>query len=415
MEGAATVDSAAAAPPESETEVLAFLDEITQKSSEPTRPTTAHLDRPASRSGPPTLRKSTERVKLGGSSLSAGASTPSRSGTPPTSRASAPSSEQTADSTPAASAGSWGWGSVWSTASAALQQARTVVDEQVKNLPNNEQAKKWSEGVREYAKTHQLDKLGQDFKRVGLSTLTDILNVVAPPISEHEVIQVWLSHDMKGYDGVENLVYRALARILEQVEGGDLIVNRGEESRPKEEGGSAARDLNVVEGYEAAVKLSQANLDELIKIKDAVLKAKTPSSLQSPTSYSYVYLRVQPYFSSYSVPSSSALAASEGTAPSEQSKQQHLQFLLYLCDPEHNLIHSTITQAVPGAWLGIWDEYEWVEDLVAEALRLGVEVVGQEYIVSRMGWGGLKRETLEKDGEKQDETESGSGEEGLLV
>ena len=55
--------------------------------------------------------------------------------------------------------------------------------------------------------------VGADFKRVGLSTLTDILNVVAPPISEHEVIQVWLSHDMRGYDGVETLVYRALARV----------------------------------------------------------------------------------------------------------------------------------------------------------------------------------------------------------
>lgn len=57
------------------------------------------------------------------------------------------------------------------------------------------------------------DTKGQDFKRVGLSTLTDILNVVAPPISEHEVIQVWLSHDMKGHEGVETIVYRALARV----------------------------------------------------------------------------------------------------------------------------------------------------------------------------------------------------------
>jgi len=189
-------------------------------------------------------------------------------------------------------------------------------------------------------------------------------------------------------------------------------VNRGEESRPKEEGGSAARDLNTVEGYDAAVKLSQANLDELIKIKDAVLKAKTPSSLQSPTSYSYVYLRVQPFLSSYSVPASSALAASEDSAPSEQSKQQHLQFLIYLSDPEHNLIHTTITQAVPGAWLGIWDDYEWVEDLVAEALRVGVEVVGQEYVVSRMGWGGLNKEAAAKDGEKRDETQESEGAEG---
>src|SRR5882762_4504382 len=48
-------------------EALAFLDEITQKSTEPTRTTTSHLDKPISRtSTPPSLRKSTERVKVGG-------------------------------------------------------------------------------------------------------------------------------------------------------------------------------------------------------------------------------------------------------------------------------------------------------------------------------------------------------------
>lgn len=54
---------------------------------------------------------------------------------------------------------------------------------------------------------------GQDFKRVGLSTLTDILNVVAPPISEHEVIRIWLSHDMQGYEGVETVVYRSMSKV----------------------------------------------------------------------------------------------------------------------------------------------------------------------------------------------------------
>lgn len=43
---------------------------------------------------------------------------------------------------------------------------------------------------------------------------------------------------------------------MEQVEGGDLVVNRGNESKPKE--GGDKRDLNAVEGYEAAIKLSQA-------------------------------------------------------------------------------------------------------------------------------------------------------------
>ena len=58
-------------------------------------------------------------------------------------------------------------------------------------------------------------------------------------------------------------------------------------------------------------------------------------------------------------------------------------------------MHTTITQAVPGPWLDVWDEFDWVEDLVAEALRVGVEVVGQEYIVARMGWMNPKQETDE--------------------
>jgi len=367
-------------PAEGEAEVYAFIDEITQKSTEHLpRLTAPHIDRPLSRAGTPTLRK-TERVKVGAPAPllpSAAAATPNApiSGSSP-----APASSAATDSasTAQAQAGSsgWGWGNVWSSASAAIQQAKQVVDEQVKNLPNNEQARK----VLEYAKAAQLEKLGNDFKRVGLSTLTDILNVVAPPISEHEVIQIWLSHDMTGYEGVESLVYRAFARILEQVEGGDLVVNRGDESRPKETSGQP-RDLNTVEGLEAAMKLAQANLEELIK-----RNTKPPPSqnaAQNPTTYSYVYLRVQPFMTSLPLPQSASEDESTPTAPESQSS---LQFLLYMSDPAHQLTHSTVTQAVPGKWLELWDEYDWVEDLVVEAIRVGVEVIGQEYIVSRMGW-----------------------------
>jgi len=46
----------------------------------------------------------------------------------------------------------------------------------------------------------------------------------------------------------------------------------------------------------------------------------------------------------------------------------------------------TVTQAIPDHWLNVWDQYDWVEDRVAEVLQLGVEVIGQEYIVERMGW-----------------------------
>ena len=137
-------------------EVLAFIDEITQKSSEPTRSTAPPIDRPISRAGTPSLRKGTERVRVG---VHPSSSTSSLSGKPESATGAASTTKPEA-SAAAGSSGGWGWSNVWSSASAAYQQARTVVDEQVKNLPKNDQVSKWGEGVLEYAKTTQLDKLG---------------------------------------------------------------------------------------------------------------------------------------------------------------------------------------------------------------------------------------------------------------
>jgi Family of unknown function (DUF5427) len=175
------VDSTAAPPPpvaanpNEAADVLAFLDEITQKSSEPTRPAASLVDRPLSRAGTPSLRKSTERVKVGGSLLTNPGSTSSRGVSPAASSynlASAERRQATPEREQQSSGGSWGWGSVWSSASTAIQQARSAVDEQVKSLPlPTQDAKKWGEGVlgyartaqeraQEYAKSAQLEKLG---------------------------------------------------------------------------------------------------------------------------------------------------------------------------------------------------------------------------------------------------------------
>ena len=42
---------------------------------------------------------------------------------------------------------------------------------------------------------------------------------------------------------------------MEQVEGGDLIVNRGNETRQKE--GSTERELNALHSYDEAIKLAE--------------------------------------------------------------------------------------------------------------------------------------------------------------
>ncbi len=87
-----------------------------------------------------------------------------------------------------------------------------------------------------------------------------------------------------------------------------------------------------------------------------------------------------------------------------------MQFLLYLSDPSHKLTHSTLTQAVPGKWLELWDEYDLVEDLVVEAIRVGVEVLGQEYIGERMGWGKKEKGVEEEKRDKEKGTNEGKEE-----
>jgi hypothetical protein len=118
----------------------------------------------------------------------------------------------------------------------------------------------------------------------------------------------------------------------------------------------------------------------------------------------------------YILPTSSPSTSDPDSYPGNLSiavPQQCLQFVLYLSDPAHSLLHTTITQAIPGQWLEIWDQYDWVEDVVAEALRVGVEVIGQEYVVARMGWGGQHTEGRKQgkahaQGEKQVEKEEES-------
>lgn len=115
-------------------------------------------------------------------------------------------------------------------------------------------------------------------------------------------------------------------------------------------------------------------------IKRNVQPTPPTNSAQNPTTYSYVYMRIQPFMTSIPTPQQS------GTAEIDPVKQSTLQFVLYLADPVHQITHSSVTQTIPVKWLELWDKYEWVEDLIVEAIRVGVETIGQEYIVSRMGW-----------------------------
>ena len=254
--------------------VLDFLDEITQRSSTPTPAIKrSALTNSASLANVPGggLSRSGSRTNIlsavaasrkSGESIRSARTTSSNSpASTPLPLPETPGLESTT-APPASVDGGWGWGSVWNTASTIVQQARTVAEEQVKTatatasgvgglgglgeglmkaLGENEQAKKWGEGVREFARTNQLDQLGKDLRSQTLKSLTELLNAVAPPIAEHEVIKVNLSHDMIGYDGVETLVYRGLAKVRRVVSFLAMRVDDGSADHGADRGRDSCR------------------------------------------------------------------------------------------------------------------------------------------------------------------------------
>lgn len=218
---------------------------------------------------------------------------------------------------------------------------------------------------------------GKDLRDRSLSAFSEILNAVAPPISEHEVLRVSLSHDMHGYDGVESIVYQALAKVMEQVEGGDLLVNKGNATSIKT-GGSGRRDMNFVDGLETATKLAKAAIDDIAG-QIPTSSDIADQSGKNPTTTTYLFMRIQPFVSKLN----SAAIDMQPVQPTSSS--DYVQFYVLLYEPSHGLTHQTVAQAVPQIWVEAWDSNEWVEDLIVESLRLATQVVGQEYILSRMG------------------------------
>lgn len=176
---------AAPASAEDAQSVLDFLDEITQRSSTPT----AAVPKRAAGANP-SLSRSGSRTNVlsavGVSSRLSGESIRSRSSpasdSPVMTAAALPEAVETP---PVAAEGGWGWSSVWNATTTIVQQAREVAEEQVKTasstvsgatgltggiggigeglmkaLGENEQAKKWGEGVIQYARAAHLDQLG---------------------------------------------------------------------------------------------------------------------------------------------------------------------------------------------------------------------------------------------------------------
>jgi hypothetical protein len=122
----------------------------------------------------------------------------------------------------------------------------------------------------------------------------------------------------------------------------------------------------------------QAAIDYLVK-SSPPLDGNSDKSSKNPTTTTHLFLRLQPFITK------TISATGDEKGKSDDISNEHVQFYVLLFESSHTLTHYTVAQAIPHSWVESWDSNEWVEDLIVESIRLATQVVGQEYIISRMG------------------------------
>lgn len=257
--------------------------------------------------------------------------------------------------------------------------------------------------VRELQPDHRgIDSLGDSLSKFKFdrnliqSTLSSIVDTIAPPLERHEQLQIHVFHDMVGYPAIDGIVYSVFERVMDQVEGGGeltLVVQKGKERHRR---GSVVekRELGVFRGsLEQGQKLAKASIDEFLLTAASTDKAKPTSEdnstkeeqqqeeeettvdengivskrrvgteKKSESRMSNIYLSIQPVSADADKPNTTSGPALVGVANStpaptiiSSSSPHAFQFIVYLSDPEHNINFSTVSQSFPLQWA------EWLD------------------------------------------------------
>ncbi|KAK4444161.1 maintenance of telomere capping protein 1 [Podospora aff. communis PSN243] len=431
-----------------EQDILAELeDQLGEKA--PSRPHTPRIREAAPKASPATKRSSTNTPPLGadvaGLARKSVESTRSYHASFTPSATSSELQEPEKKPEPAPAAGGGWWGGILSTATAAMKQAEAAV----KEIQQNEEAKKWAEQVRgNVGALRGLGALGDELRTRALPTFTNILHTLAPPISSHERLLIHITHDLVGYPSLDPLVHGVFSRVMAQVEGGDLLVfQRGHEATgvqssagwrdgPWWRQADSPRDFGLVKGLVEGTKLCRASAEGYATdyfsshggIEGARQRAVEPLSESNPVRSSDLFLSVQAIV----IDEDKTLFA--GTTASEKEKKSPVQddeqadelvcFAVFILDPVHEIQYSTVSQSVPAKWIrwldaaaapltptsaaedayepefervpeeireivenGGVDPREWVAEWVEEVLGLSIGVVAQRYVARRMGVG----------------------------
>lgn len=400
-------------------------------------------------SGPPSGRTSEDRQKTRKSTESARSYHQSQ--TPydqPQAQQEKPQEQKAQASGSGAGWGFGGWGAtVFSAASAAVKQAEAAV----KEVRGNPEVLKYAEQLRHNVNVESLKAYGGNVRNMALPTFTSLLETIAPPIAQHERLIIHTTHDLQSYPSLDPIIYEVFSRVMQQVEGGDLLViQRGSESRQRGRSSSelayrgnilgtgsgawtdgpwwreqtSLRSLNAVKGLTEGTKLCRANAEAYATdfyssrggVEEAAKQATQTLSESNPVRSSDIFLAIQPLtqsaakdlFTTSPKPDEPKSSVQEPDADEELA-----QFAIYLHDPIHSLSFSALSQSFPAQWTqwldasspdpanpdtlpesiqdivesGGIDPREWVSEWVQDVLTLSIGVVAQRYVAKRMGVG----------------------------
>jgi hypothetical protein len=290
---------------------------------------------------------------------------------------------------------------------------------------------------------------GDELRHRAMPTFTNILHTLAPPISSHERLLIHSTHDLVGYPSLDPLIHTVFARVMSQVEGGDLlVVQRGHESssRRGSEGAGwrdgpwwrqidSPRELGIVKGMTEGTKLCRAGAEsyasEYFAAHDGLEQAKQRAtesvSESNPVRTSDLFLAVQAISTDgdktlFARTASAEKEKESATVQNQEETDELICFAIFILDPVHEIEYSTVSQAIPAKWIrwldaptpltprsgddgemipstmipedikeildsGGVDPREWVAEWIEEVLDLAVGVVAQRYVARRMGVG----------------------------
>ncbi|KAJ9654311.1 hypothetical protein H2198_006609 [Neophaeococcomyces mojaviensis] len=360
-----------------------------------------------------------------------------------------PAEEQSTATSASQQSSGGGWGGWFSSmASAAVNTAQARVKDlqqqtTERGLPDTQKLTEQLKGnvglLRQYGLSGET--IGS-LKNMGMGTFQNILQTIAPPISSHERLMIYITHDLHGYPSLEPTIYRVFERVMSQVEGGDLmVVQRGEEAGPKRssrELGSRIgvmslrgawqdgpwwrssgerRSTNAVGGLAEGTKLARVSAEGYAAdffaqkggVEEAARKATETLSGSNPTRDSQIFLAIQAITRERQAELFQGGSSEEKDEKKDTAGDEFL-FAIYLHDPIHGIAFHAVSQAVPMQWIdwldapndvegalpdsireiienGGVDPREWVSEWLEETLSLATGVVAQRYVARRMGVG----------------------------